>query len=382
MPGHSITVLCNRNGHPKVQLNTHGLRFFHIHKSLPAGGDIIEPEGRVMSTMKPFSVLDVPWTEFTETPRFACRYRHLSRAALGGNYRVGVAIEELEPGKQSAPAHYHMLEEEHVYVLEGTLTARIGAGSYEMTAGGYACFPAGQKAGHCLVNNSGTTCRYVIIGERNPDDVVVYPDSGKVLVRALGRILDMEATRGYWDGEDTGLPDGVSPPAAAPRAPEVPAEPKPPISSHDVAWDETSHAPGFVDRNKHLTMAAADDNYHVGVLIEAPPPGMRTTPRHYHMLEEEHALILEGEITLLLGDERYKMMAGDYVCFPAGRQTGHSFLNSGPGPCSYLMIGEHSLNDVCVLPDSNKMQVRALGRRGAFFDMSRTSAYLDGEQAG
>ena len=61
-----------------------------------------------------------PWTESSEAPRFALRYRHLSRAAMGDDYRVGVAIEELAPGKQSSPAHYHIFEEEHVYILEGS----------------------------------------------------------------------------------------------------------------------------------------------------------------------------------------------------------------------------------------------------------------------
>src|SRR5918995_6944810 len=74
---------------------------------------------------KPFSSLDVPWTEWSDAPRFALRYRHLSRAAMGDDYRVGVAIEELAPGKQSSPAHYHIVEEEHVYILEGALTVRM-----------------------------------------------------------------------------------------------------------------------------------------------------------------------------------------------------------------------------------------------------------------
>ena len=170
---------------------------------------------------RPFSSADVAWTEFSEAPRFGLRYRHLSLAALGKNYRVGVAIEELEPGMQSAPAHYHMLEEEHVYVLEGALTARIGAGEHEMKAGDYVCFPAGQKAGHCLINTGGATCRYVIVGERNPNEVVVYTDSRKVLVRSLGRraIFDLGATRGYWDGEATGLPAGEIPPSDAAEMP-------------------------------------------------------------------------------------------------------------------------------------------------------------------
>ncbi len=246
----------------------------------------------------PVSAFDVHWTEFSEAPRFALRYRHLSRAALGDDYHVGVAIEELEPGKQSSPAHYHILEEEHVYVLEGALCARIGADTHPMKAGDYLCFPAGQKSGHCLINNSDAVCRYVIVGENNPNEVVVYTDSGKVLVRALGRraILDLVATRGYWEGEDTGLSAGELPPSETRAlAVEAPAKPKAPISSHDIPWDERRLGRGFVDRNKHLTYAAVGEDYHVGVLIEAPPPGMRGAPKHYHMGEEEHALILERE---------------------------------------------------------------------------------------
>ena len=341
-----------------------------------------------MSTEKnapltPISSLDVAWEEWSEVPRFGVRYRHLTRAAMGEDYRVGVAIEELRPGRQSSPAHYHIFEEEHVYILEGLLTVRIGADRYEMTAGDYVCFPAGQKAGHCLINNSGATCRYVIVGEHNPNEVAVYTDSQKVLVRALGRraIFDLGARRGYWDGENTGLPEGKIPPSdAVVTAPEEQVQPHPPMSSHEVAWDEEGVPEGtrFGGRSKHLTCAAVGSNYHVGILIEAPAPGMRLAPMHYHMLEEEHALIIEGQVTLFLGDERYEMKAGAYVCFPAGQKVGHSFMNSGTGPCSYLMIGERNPNDVCVYPDSNKMGVKALRTKGAVFDMSALRGYWDG----
>jgi uncharacterized cupin superfamily protein len=97
------------------------------------------------------------------------------------------------------------------------------------------------------------------------------------------------------------------------------------------------------------------------------------------MLEEEHALILEGEVALLLGDERHVMKPGDYVCFPAGQKIGHSFLNSGNGPCAYLMIGEQNPNEVCVYPDSNKVMVRALRSEDDIFDMAATRRYWDGE---
>src|SRR5262249_12097917 len=155
----------------------------------------------------------------------------------------------------------HFMEEEHVFLLEGALTVRIGAERHAMKAGDYVCFPAGQKAGHCLVNDSGAVCRYVIMGERNGNDVVVYPDSRKLLARALGGvILDLDAVRGYWHGEDLGLPGGAGPSRDEVRvAPTAPEAGKPPIASEAMAWDEFRHGNGFVDRNKHLTRAAVGE---------------------------------------------------------------------------------------------------------------------------
>ncbi len=323
----------------------------------------------------------IPWKAHSEGTRYGGRYRHLTRAVMGKEYRVGVAIEELDPGKTSNPAHFHIFEEEHVFVLEGTLGVRLGDTIHPMKAGDYVCFPAGQKLGHCLVNDSHTTCRYIMVGENNPNEICVYPDSNKVLVRALGRraMLDLSATRNYWDGEDTGVDQSGRPPPGDVVAIADTGAPKLPVSSQSLEWNVEGEGPRFGGRSRHLTCAAVGADYHVGMLIESPSPGMRLCPKHYHMQEEEHALILEGEVTLLWGDERHALQVGDYVCFPAGLRTGHSFLNSGSGPCSYLMIGERNAGDVCVYPDSNKMSVRALRTEKDIFDMSATRRYLDGE---
>ena len=116
---------------------------------------------------------------------------------------MGVCMEELAPGKQTYPSHYHMLEEEHLLILEGKATLRLGEETYDLSAGDFTCFPAGQKAGHTLVNNTDSVCRYLIIGERNPNDVVVYTDSGRVGVRLTGEGYRKSATLDYWEGEDT-----------------------------------------------------------------------------------------------------------------------------------------------------------------------------------
>ncbi|WP_439501406.1 cupin domain-containing protein [Aminobacter ciceronei] len=101
----------------------------------------------------------------------------------------------------------HMLEEEHAYILEGALTLKLGARNYVMKAGDYVCFPAGQKVGHSLFNHTDAPCRYLIIGERNPNDVIVYPESGRVSVRLTGEGYSKAATMDYWEGIDASAPD-------------------------------------------------------------------------------------------------------------------------------------------------------------------------------
>jgi uncharacterized cupin superfamily protein len=146
----------------------------------------------------------MPWKEWSHESRFGGRMRHLTRAVLGEDaaYHVGVVMEELAPGRQSCPLHYHMHEEEHVFVLAGEMTLRRGDARETLKAGDYACFPAGERIGHCFENAGDAPCRYIMIGERKPDrEVCVYPDSNKAAIDALGVVLDLGATKGYWDGE-------------------------------------------------------------------------------------------------------------------------------------------------------------------------------------
>lgn len=153
---------------------------------------------------RPISSDDLPWGEFSRGDRYASRWRHLTQAVFGGRdkYHVGVMIEELAPGRQSCPFHYHMAEEEHVLILDGELTLRLGEERHIMRAGGYAVFPAGRKVGHCFENHTDAPCRYVIIGENKQDEVCVYPDSNKTRVTWLDENYDRASARDYWAGEE------------------------------------------------------------------------------------------------------------------------------------------------------------------------------------
>ncbi|MEP7181151.1 MAG: cupin domain-containing protein [Betaproteobacteria bacterium] len=148
---------------------------------------------------EPFRIERVPVEEYAQGERFGVRFQQLGE--FGGAAHVGVCMEVLAPGKQAYPAHYHHLEEEHVLVLEGAATLRLDDKSFEISAGHYVCFPAGQKAGHALVNHTAAPCRYLVIGERNPHDVIVYTDSGRVGVRLTGEGYRKSASMEYWEGE-------------------------------------------------------------------------------------------------------------------------------------------------------------------------------------
>ena len=150
-------------------------------------------------TRLPFSVEDVPWEEYSHGERFGTRFRQLGE--YGGCSHVGVCMEEIAPGRQAYVAHYHLLEEEQLLVLEGRPTLRLGERRIPMEPGSYVVFSAGQKAGHALVNETDEPVRYLIIGERNPNEVTVHTDTGRVGVRLVGEGYRMGESVDYWDGE-------------------------------------------------------------------------------------------------------------------------------------------------------------------------------------
>ena len=152
--------------------------------------------------LHPVRTADVPEQAFEQGRRFGSRFQHLTSAMMGDAYNIGVAIETLEPGKQSCPFHYHMLEEEHILVLEGSCTLRLGDQRIAFQAGQYVVFPAGQKTGHCLINEGDAPCRYLVIGENRKNEVCVYPDSGKVQVSWLKERYSTSEPLDYFDGEE------------------------------------------------------------------------------------------------------------------------------------------------------------------------------------
>jgi len=155
---------------------------------------------------RPILVDSLPWEEWSEGVRFGGRARRLSNTRAGRGLRIGVLIEELAPGKQSCPLHYHLLEEEHVLMLEGEVTLRLGEERIRFRAGEFVSFKAGDPIGHCLVNEGDAPARYLVIGENNPNEVCLYPESGKIAIDKLGELRQLGPIARYYDGEKADEP--------------------------------------------------------------------------------------------------------------------------------------------------------------------------------
>lgn len=66
------------------------------------------------------------------------------------------------------------------------------------------------------------------------------------------------------------------------------------------------------------------------------PSGPGVTPLHVHHENDEATLVIEGELTVRLGDERHVLGPGEFVNAPSGLP--HTYRNSGDGPARALFV--------------------------------------------
>jgi uncharacterized cupin superfamily protein len=125
------------------------------------------------------------------------RARRLNRS-LGdatGLTGLGIHLIEVAPGAETTEYHRHYHEDEAVYVLSGSATARIGEARHTIGPGDFIGY---RKAGlaHAIENTGDVPLRLLVIGERLAHDVGDYPDKGKRIYRQAGlpaNLVDLDA---------------------------------------------------------------------------------------------------------------------------------------------------------------------------------------------
>ena len=118
-----------------------------------------------------------------EQGEFAFRRKRLGADA--GGKGLGVSWFELQPGKKAFPLHYHLANDEAVFILEGEGILRLGDEEHQLRAGDYVAFNPGPP-GHQILNRSRAPLRFLALSTLKEPEVAVYPDSKKVGLLARG----------------------------------------------------------------------------------------------------------------------------------------------------------------------------------------------------
>lgn len=99
-----------------------------------------------------------------------------------------------------------------------------------------------------------------------------------------------------------------------------------------------------------------------GVNLVTLEPGAVASLRHWHLNEDEFAIVLSGELTLVEDDGETPMLPGDCAAWKAGVANGHRFVNRSDRPGSFLVVGTRAETEVATYSDVD-MQIH-LGAGG------------------
>jgi len=134
------------------------------------------------------------------------RVRRARVAQQAGARKIGVSLWEVPPGEAAYPYHWHVIDEEVVVALDDGLSLRGAAGEWRpLPEGEVIAFPVGAEGGHQLWNRGESTARFLSIssGPSEGEDIVIYPDSGKIGVYSADvyELYPRERAVVYWEGE-------------------------------------------------------------------------------------------------------------------------------------------------------------------------------------
>jgi uncharacterized cupin superfamily protein len=90
-----------------------------------------------------------------------------------------------------------------------------------------------------------------------------------------------------------------------------------------------------------------------GVNLTDLAPGAVSALLHSHSKQDEFILVLEGNPTLILGEEEFILHPGDCYGFKAGNGIAHQIANKSSANVSYLEIGDRSEADEVEYPNDD-----------------------------
>jgi uncharacterized cupin superfamily protein len=146
------------------------------------------------------NVADVQEIEHLNGEHWGGAHKPLTPSMRPKGGHLGVRQSRLPPGRATCPFHYHQLDDEAFFILSGRGVLRYGDDVRELRPGDCVSCPAGTKVAHQIANPFDVDLLYLGIGMNDPNEVCVYPDAGKILVRSLQAVGVLKRVD-YMEGE-------------------------------------------------------------------------------------------------------------------------------------------------------------------------------------
>lgn len=246
-----------------------------------------------------------------------------------GLTQMGVNLREVQPGFFGTHRHWHVVEEEWVYVLSGTGEVRIGPVRAPVRAGSFVGFPPGPRPHHFLAQGAAPLL-LLEGGERRADDHGYYPDAKRRF--GGGKVVDT----------DEALPPEQGDARQCLHVDDV----EPRVFQHDV---------DPLARRKMRRLETPTGLVRQAVVWSRVEAGHHSTALHSHERTDEWVFILAGRARVRVGDASFEVGPGDFVAHPAG---GPAHRMDPSEPLVYLMGGQRDLDDVIVYPEAGLRRVR------------------------
>lgn len=102
-----------------------------------------------------------------------------------------------------------------------------------------------------------------------------------------------------------------------------------------------------------------------GVNIVTLQPGAVASLRHWHLREDEFAIVLDGALVLVEDGGETPMRPGDCAAWKAGVANGHRFVNRSEAPARFLVVGTKAPEEVASYSDVD-LQIHISGGKARF----------------
>jgi uncharacterized cupin superfamily protein len=125
----------------------------------------------------PKTLAAVVGTNYPKPHDAPCQRRERKKLGdLASLTQFGVNLLRLPPGVWSSQRHWHTVEDEFVFVVQGEVVLVTDSGEEILRAGDCAGFKANDPNGHHLQNRSQQDAIVLEIGGRDPNDAALYSD--------------------------------------------------------------------------------------------------------------------------------------------------------------------------------------------------------------